>query len=70
MGNSMKHKRNLSENYIKRCGWQSNKSISPLYETWRGIEKEEHTRSKPKLVASAATGGFKITKTKKKGSHK
>ena len=26
--------------------------------------------NKPKLVASAATGGFKITKTKKKGSHK
>ena len=68
MGNIMKHKRNLSENYMKRYGWQSNKLISPLYETWRGIEKEEHTRNKPKMVASAATGGFKPTKTTKKGN--
>jgi hypothetical protein len=65
MGNSMKHKRNLSENYMKHYGWQSNKLISPAYETWKGLEKEEHTRNKPKLVASAATGGFKLKHKKK-----
>lgn len=65
MGDSMKHKRNLSENYMKRYGWQSNKFISPLYETLKGLEKEAHIRNKPKLVASAATGGFELKRKHK-----
>jgi len=65
MGNTMKHKRSLSENYIRRYGWQSNKLISPLYETWKSLNKEAHVRTKPKLVSANSTGGFDLARHNK-----
>jgi hypothetical protein len=64
MSDSMRHKRNVSENYARQFGWQYNKKFSPFYETWRGMVKAAHAHTKPKMSVSI-TGGFGITKHSK-----
>ena len=66
MSDSLKHKRNLSENYVRNAGWPSSYRLGVEFDTFRLLQHADHVRTKPKMVATNATGGFGITK---KGTH-
>lgn len=69
MSEPVKHKRNLSENYMRRTGWQSSLHLSAEFETFRLLQHAEHVRAKPKLAAANSTGGFGVTRKNKKGGN-
>ena len=69
MREQLKHKRNLSENYMRGAGWQSSLHLSAEFETFRRFQHAEHVRTKPKLAAANSTGGFGITRKNKKGGN-
>lgn len=68
MSEPVKHKRNLSENYMRGAGWQSSLHRSAEFETFKRLQHAEHVRTKPKLAAANSTGGFGVTRKNKKGS--